>query len=623
MIKSLEYYQGLAGEMIDEDKARDELYLAMESMHHLEWNLPGPLSAFPWIRKFVTTDPFDALRGLTRVLSTVTPKIFVQPLGPSEEDKRFANDLERALLWLLKMSSGRAKSKVVPDIVLSAARCDEVTAQVVNLDVQAKLIGMDDRRVKAARRHGPFAVLVRNPRFVHSRFSDWMLEDVLYARIVPAEEVVAFWGDRAREIEVKIRDNPKTSFYVTLYDYWNLDVHTVWAHVSEHNRMPVSATGGITLLEPQEHDLDFIPWVVRVGGTNLDGEPEYQRFPLLYSVYRAGQWASQNIAETIANSEILAHAAAPRGVTESADPNNPPEVDYGDPLQQVNLRIGEKYTQLMPPPMDESLVMVSNRIADAISRSTLPKVLQTGEFPSGTAFATLNLATQSAVKAIAPHKVLAEAAISDILRHMLYWVQKTGESIVAYSSNNKGLGEQIMIDPDYLAVDELEIEVELTADVPTDRMARINAAAIAVTQLGMSRETALEEAGISDPGREMRRSGYEALLQNEIQLVIQEKQMQQQMQFQTMQMQMQQQMQQQQQMAEQEAMMAAQQQGAGGPGWGVSLEPEPPGMPGIEGQGWNPAAGGIPAATANAYATREMQTNRDNSGMPVFEEGEI
>ena len=628
-IRKIDYYQGLADEMIEEDKERDNLYLAMENMHHLEWDLPSGMREYPWIRKFMTTDPFDALRGLTRVLSTVTPKIKVQALGPHEDDKKNANDMERSLTWLLKSAGGRGRAKLVSDIVLSAARHDEVCAQVLSLEVQGKLVGMDERRIKNARRHGPFAVLVRNPRFVHSRFSDWMLEDVLYARVIPGEEAVSFWGDKAREIELKIRDNPKNRIWVTVYDYWNLDMHTVWAIPSDQNRMPQNSKAGIVLLEPQEHGLDFIPWVVQVGGTNLDNRPEYQRFPLLYSVYRAGQWASQNIAETIVNSEILAHAAAPRGMTESANPENPPEVDYGDPLQLVNLRVGERYTQLQPPGMDVNLMNVSDRIADAISKSTLPKVLQTGEFPSGTAFATLNLATQSAVKAIAPHKVLAENAIADICKQMLYWVKQDGKALVTYGKSSKGLGEQLLIDPDLLPVDDLYIEVELTADVPTDRMARINAAAIAVTQLGMSRERALEEAGIENPAQEIRQSSYEALIENEVKMVIQEKQMQQQMKFQAMQqqmkMEMQMQMQQQQQMQMQQQQMQGgmEQEGVGSGGWQTPLRPEPPGIPGVGGQGFNPAMGGMPAQMANPYATRELQTNTDRQGLEMAEEGEV
>jgi hypothetical protein len=55
------------------------------------------------------------------------------------------------------------------------------------------------------------------------------------------------------------------------------------------------------------------------------------------------------------------------------------------------------------------------------------------------------------------------------------------------------------------------VDVELTADVPTDRMARINAASMAVRDLGYSRERALEQIGETDARDVMRQAEAEQL----------------------------------------------------------------------------------------------------------------
>jgi hypothetical protein len=344
-----------------------------------------------------------------------------------------------------------------------------------------------------------------------------------------------------------------------------------------------------------------------VGGTNLDDKPEHQRYPLLYSVYRAGQWVTQNIIGSMVNSEGIAYAAAPRGATYSPDPeNNPPGVDYGDVGRTVDLRMGvEDYKQIPPPTIDQGLLQIADRIGASINKSTVSAVLQTGDFPSGTAYATLNLATQSAVKAIAPHKELSENAVADVLTLMLNWVDYMKEPLIAFGAGKTDMGEQYVISPDDFDVDNLYIDVELTADVPTDRLGRINAAAIAVERLGMSRERGLEEAGVEDPQTEMSQAVYEALLQNEIQIALQTTQAKAQMELQEMM--------QQRQMAMQQQAMQQQQQ--------LAMQPQPPGIPGAEGQGFNPAMGGQPAQMMQPGATREMQTGQDMGGVPNATQG--
>ena len=618
-MKKLNYYIGLADEMIQEDVDRDKLHQAMEDMHHLEWDLPGSVKNLDWIRKFISTDPFDALRAVTRLLSTVQPIIKYQPLADNQETKEAANRVEQALLWHLKNANKRGRAKAISDIVLSAARHDEIAAQVVHLDTQANATGMSPLRIRAARRNGPFAVLVRNPRFVHSRYSDWMLENVLYARTVKAAEVVDFWGDRAKAVKNNLRSDEITQ-YCTVYDMWDLETHAVWCYMSDSNTMLTGGAGEpITIMEPTEHGLGFIPWAVRVGGTNLDSKAEDQRYPLLYSVWKAGQWVTQNILGSLVTSEGMSYAASPRGVTYSPDPNNPPTVDYGDPGRNIDLRQGvEEYKQIAPPPIDGGLMAIADRISGSVSRSTISAILTQGDFPSGTAFSTLNLAVQSAMKALAPHKVLAENAIADICNLMLYWVDYSGKPLVAYQQDSKA---QYVVNPEDFDVDNLYIEVEITPDVPTDDVATINAAAIAVTQLGMSRESGLEYAGVMNPAKEVRQAMYEQMLQNELQIVLQNQQAKAQMviemQAQQMRMQMEQQM-----MMQQQAMMQQQQQPAGNEAFNLGEQmaaggPPTPGVPGAEGQGFNPAMGGTPPVQLSPSAGRVAQTGSDNSGVPV------
>jgi hypothetical protein len=517
MMKDLGFYQSIAQEMVQKDGDRDRMMSAMEQMWRGEWSLPKPVSDLKWIHKVVSTDPHDALRAGTRVLSSVAPRIKVHPLGPNEESRANADKIERALSWHFGNASRRRRASVLRDVVLSALLYDEVVAQVVYLPRQieaVKAFNGDARRLEAARRFGPFAVLVRNPRQVHVRYSDWMPEAVLMKRVMPVQEALDFWGSKANKLKRTLKERAFAEMkYVTLYDYMDLDVRVVWAVPQVDGAMvtpPVGAeeTGGVEILR-EKHELGFLPWVAKVGGTTLEDDPAHQRIPLLYSIYNTKQWETQNILETLMTSEVIAYAAAPRLKVQG--PTDEVEVDYGEPGRMAYVPPGHDLSNLAPPGMDVNLAVIADRVAERMGKSTVSKVLQTGDFPSGTAFATLNLATQSGIKALTPYKELAEQALADIFTHMLYWIDYSGDGVIAYGQRRDDPGEQFTLSPEEVDVENVYIDVELTADVPSDRMTRVNAASMAVRELGYSKERALEQIGEDDPQVILSQARAEAL----------------------------------------------------------------------------------------------------------------
>ena len=82
---------------------------------------------------------------------------------------------------------------------------------------------------------------------------------------------------------------------------------------------------------------------------------------------------------------------------------------------------------------------------------------------------------------------------------MLNWIAFDGRPVLTYHLGRGSRGEQIVLDPEQVDPGELYLEVELSADVPADRAARIEAAATAVRELGYSRTRALEFIGETDP----------------------------------------------------------------------------------------------------------------------------
>ncbi|MCI0551713.1 MAG: hypothetical protein L0287_12215, partial [Anaerolineae bacterium] len=366
-MKELSFYQSLAQEMVQADIERDRMLLAMDDMWHGRWSLPSSVANLKWIHKVVSTDPHDALRAGTRVLSSVEPRVQLHPLGPNAATRANADKIERALAWHFRNASRRRRASVLRDVALSALLYDEVVAQVVYLPHQieaVKAFDGDTRRLEAARRYGPFAILVRNPRQVHVRYSDWMPEAVLLKRVMPAQEAADFWGKKAGKLKKQMGLKKHASMqYVTLYDYMDLETRVVWANLQEgatNLSFPLAdvdgGAGGIEILR-EKHELGFLPWVAKVGGSTLEDDSAHQRVPLLYSVYQAGQWDTQNIVETLLTSEVISYAAAPRFKVEG--PSDQVEVDYGEPGRTAYVPPGHDLSPLSAPFFDQSLAIIA------------------------------------------------------------------------------------------------------------------------------------------------------------------------------------------------------------------------------------------------------------------------
>ena len=505
-MKSLESYLELAEQMVQQDAEKNRMQAAMEAMWQGRWHLPEEIAGLRWVHKVISTDPHDALRAGVRVLSSAAPRLRVLPVGLGSGLELQTDLVERTLSWLFHLANRRRQASVLRDIVLSALLYDEVVAQVVYLPQQLQAVGAaggDLSRLATAQRSGAFAILVRNPRQVHVRYSDWMAEAVLLRRVMPVSEVVNFWGRHAGRIQHRLEGRGGDALrYATLYDYIDLEKRVVWAFLHEDQSavLPSCGLDGSAQafeIVRQSHGLDFLPWVARIGGTTLAQDSAHQRVPLLYSVYQSGQWETQNILETLLTSEVIAYAAAPRLKVEGVTDNI--EVDYGEPGRMAFVPPGHKLESMDAPGLDASLAQIADRVAKRIDKSTVPRVLQTGDYPAGMAFATLNLATQSGLKSLAPYKELAEQSLAGIFSQMLNWIAFDGRPVLAYHQERSSLGEQVVLDPAEVDLGQFYLEVELSADVPADRASRIQAAATAVRELGYSRTRALEFIGESDP----------------------------------------------------------------------------------------------------------------------------
>ena len=586
MVYELKHYQELSEGMIKYDKKKELNNKEYDKMDHVDWSPPPKLMELQGFRAAPSTDPHDAIRTGTSVLSAQDERITLQPLAANPETKQKANENERALKWLMDQVNQRRQGTVQKSVVRSSLKYDEVVAQVIDLDYQIEnkeIFGGDTKREKAARRYGRFVVNTYHPNDVHVLYSGYMPEAVLLVQKRKAKDVMNEWGKLASKLKKLAEDDAE----VTYYDYMDYDDHVVWCTGDRDDEM-------VCEIMKEEHEMPFLPWACRVGGDTMEHAAEHRRRPLLYSIMQADSWHTQNVARSLLISEVMFYAMAPR--TKEETPLGSPTVesttviDHNSPGRTINVTPGHTLDQMQPPGLDPSLREIGAMLQAEMAKSTLANVLQGGDVAPGEAFASLNLRTQTAVGSLKPAKELSEFALADIYTLFLLYANYTKNDIKGYGTEKANLGEEYVIRHNEIDPEAIYLSVELTPDVPLDRQQKANTASMALQSGILSKERAMEDMGITDPDQVTEEIYMEQMMEARITDIVQTIMAQGQLAIQQQQMAMQQQ--------QQMGMQAMQNQGANVPG----------------GNGFNPAMGGQVPASVVPGATREGVTGEDRMG---------
>ena len=599
--------QEKAFELIDTDyKNRNEMFQWMSDAYANNWSFPkGRIPE--WMHVTSSSDPHDAVRSGAQILSTTAPKIHYHPLSDDILDKEKATKIERALEWQFNQAARRTPRKnLVRDITRDALLYGMVAGQVVYLPYQQKIMkgmGKNTRWAKQARRHGKYAIVLRDPRTIYPVWSDFMLEGVLHATHWSIPKFKAFWGDGAfAKIMKKWKheDEPK---WIYVYDNMDLDERFIWGKpLADAKDVSHEDAGAATVLMDEKHGLDFLPWFIAQDGDG--GELN----PLLYPLYKSGHWTTQNVIMTLLVSDVIsiAYGAKSKSTTPAGEGV---EVDHTTPDAQVKLMSGQDYDVLPPRRLDPGQTEMLDRITASIGKQTVASILMNPEMKADVPFSAMNLIFQLGAQTLSPYKKLGEDAIAEIYIQMLYWLDKTGDSIMAFGQEEDGmLGEQLAVAANDFDVDNLYIDVRLEAKIPQEEVARANAASIKKQSFNIPDSTLLEDMGHTNPDvllkewkdqqRELNDFQIELQMkQNQAAIKMQEDQAMAQAAIQTRiqgMMQMGQQVQQQQQQGQQ-------------------------GQQGVQAaeQGFNPALGGQPPAQAAPELGREQLTGRTRAGQGI------
>ena len=624
MAQNIDYYIGLWSEMIANDKDKIEHFKEIDQAIEFGYSLPPKLAELPWMRNIQSTLPTQVIVVGTKILCTIEPTFFIQPLNAHEGTIKLANEKEQNLLWQFHQMEKRTEHGLLSDIVESALRYDSVACFTVPVNWQIE--GQEGKlpsRYKAAMNQGGFITTVENPKDIHARYSPLGLDMVLNTKVMRARDAVYFYGEKASALKELI-DAEEEEMYVSVFDYWNYDDRiTRISHPSKHQELVIPTSGWI--MNKGEMELPFLPWSVFEGGTSLATGSDHKVRPLLGPIVHTKQLELQNIVQSYAFSEATGYAAAPRYKITSHS-GDTVEIRYAHINQPVILKPGEDIEEMKPPAIDGNLLVIFDRIDAAFSKLTGLRALAELDSPGGTAFATVNAQIKQATTALNPAKKLAERILSSIGEIVLRWTAHTGDPLVGYGSQDGSMGVEYKTKPEHIDPKELYVEARLSHHIPTDELQQINAVTILMKEVGISFVDAAKRLDIANPEELLDRFNQEQLdkaelgiaikkLNAEADLEIQKKQMQLESDFQQKAMAQQIQMEQAQGGGENAESQSQARMAQGGQRTQPSLNPQ---TANVQGQGANPNRGGLSPNVANPEGfTKEGATGQDRKGEAI------
>jgi hypothetical protein len=263
---------------------------------------------------------------------------------------------------------------------------------------------------------------------------------------------------------------------VTYCEYWDYVYHAVWID------------GAGTLLEPVEHKLPTMPFVVRVvEGSRMHQDAKYHVQPFLYGEEKSGVWQRQNLALTYMYSNLFALAANTQYIYEAVNPEDPIR-RYNDVVGGVTvIRQGEKFYPMPSGAVDPNMQAMYEMASTLGQESTIFK--QTLGQPLGgqRSFSEVAVLNQAGRLPLQPVQAACGGAFGDAMQIAFEIMREQGGKLGKFA-DSRGVMELKAGD----IPEDLLLECKVDIDLPQDQ--RLNAQLVDVLVKGgyVSKEWALE-----------------------------------------------------------------------------------------------------------------------------------
>ncbi len=491
----LEWFKGRAEYLEKGYEGRNDMYEDIDDALHGVWELPESMSGIDWAQR--APEPMFAItvNAATRILADVKPTISITPTESLL--MTVSDEQEKGLGWLQSNASRRRNTHIIGDVGASAVKYGEVCALVTYLPMQIAAIdkvGGNVKRWKAMSRRSPFLVEVFHPKSVFPRYSAIGLEEVAFSRRDDPSAIVDMWGSHADELKNRMAADligggtaPQEVVY---HVYMSYDYHAVWVEYG--------SDGGDTIeIINKKWNFPFLPWACRIGGTNLEDRPEDQRNPLLKTMYDFDLYNLTSSVRSMRISDIIHTAGAAKRTFKTSGSEAPVIIqEAGETYERIDQ--DDEIEDRQPAQPDPAMALLYNELSSDHERGTLSNLLLGGEIPANAAFSTINLVTHSALAAIKPTREVIEGTMADISEIMLLWIHYGRKTVEGFGKTEDGEHETYYMHPDDIDPNNIYIEVNVEADLPTDRAARATVARMLVESGFYSKKASMEDVGVKN-----------------------------------------------------------------------------------------------------------------------------
>ncbi len=446
-----------ATQLVSRYGARDVMLEDLRRMFHMEWQ-EAPKA--DWVKPTMSPDAYNACIGAIRLLTATEPQISVPFDESDDEAKTHSEEMEKAAKAMLAGSKRVTQRPPHYEVVFSATLFGEVclavskTADLLEMARETKIKGTI-ARMEAISKRTPYLFQVYNPEVCYPDFDALGLRGLLRRVETTWGEVLDTWGQAAEDLG----PNRKRQDKVKLNDWYDWDTHAVWLD---------QASEPIYL---KDNELGFLPVVAQIAeGSFLFPEPERQRLPLLYALYKSGLWYRQNLSLTVLFSLVYALGSVPLWKRKTLEPGKPFIVNREGPIGTIDLGPDEDIGMFAEKVIDPS-VMTALQVAQQLgTESTMSKVslgqpLQGGQLT----FSTLSLLASSGRLPLVSPKQVSGEALARGLEIALQWLKADGKREKVYLR-----GSAVTIDPANIP-DVVNFEVNLEPDLPQDKLQQANA----------------------------------------------------------------------------------------------------------------------------------------------------
>uniref|UniRef100_A0A6M3JBV9 Uncharacterized protein n=1 Tax=viral metagenome TaxID=1070528 RepID=A0A6M3JBV9_9ZZZZ len=456
--------QDHATDLVTRHGARNEMFEYQLRMYLLDWEEKAAIEKkMEGAKLTISPDVRNRIIGAVRLLVATDPVWSVPELLNVQAvlDNGDAMELLAKRLWLA--ASNVVQNPPLFEIVLSMvlfAECHIGITRTADLVEQAKGASKAaEYRAEEIARSTPIIFDVWDPRDGYPEL-DNMGTQAYYREVkTTSGSVMDEFGDDAK---VLYPDGDRYKM-VVLCNYMDHIYRHVWTQGTERP------------IRQEKHDLPFLPVTVQLGeGSMLFSEPENQRQPMGYGLWKSGMWARQNLAWTVAYSNLYAVGANAmfeeqlnaqgQGVTHSKNrPGGVITVPQGAGWKMMD------QSMVVNPALIQMMSLADQKVGEStIYAQTLGEPLG-GNAP----FSMVALLHQAGRLPLMVPQRKAARALAKVMKKALVWLKKEPSE---YDYEHI-MGEMKAAD----IPEHFELEATLKIDLPQDDLQNTKVATMAAT----------------------------------------------------------------------------------------------------------------------------------------------